>query len=170
MISWPAYVQPPSSTSRLPSSIMPNHARFAANQPYPIHVNHGQEVHAAQSLSDIKKVSSGSSTDLPRLKTQISARSMPGAFRTSSDSEDSDIEVISATEFNNPGWPSSRPTALRQTEHQLTNSALRRAAYGTKAMPSWMTDSLIAQDLTSPQSMNSQSPYSSDAGVSKAHG
>lgn len=148
--------QPSRSMTLPPASFMPQHASF------------GRDVQAKQTLSGIKKIPSGSSTNLLHLKKGLPSRSMPGAFHRSSDSEDSDIEIISATEFNNTGRQSSRPTAPRQTEHALTNSALRRATYGTKALPSWMNGSLLAQDLTSAaQSMNSQLPYSSDVADSR---
>ena len=165
--------QPASSSSGIASSSMPSLGRASSS----LSTTHNENLRGVQLSepkylsSSIKNGLSSSSTSLPHPRTGSSSRPMPGAFQKSSDSDDSDIEIISATEFHyNSRSPSARLPAARQNEQSATNSALRMAAYGTKAVPSWMSGKWPAQDPNSASSsMNSHSPnspFSNGTGVS----
>lgn len=89
-----------------------------------------------------------------------------------SDSDDSDIEIISASEFQSNGRsPSTRPTALRHVGQSSTNSALYPATYGTKAAPGWMSGTLPRPNSNpGAPSMGSRVhnlPYSTSTGILK---
>lgn len=105
-------------------------------------------------------VSSGSSASISRLKTESLSRPMHGAIQNSSDSDDSDIEIISASEFKcNGRSPSTRPPTRPNTEQSSVNSALRLATYEPKGAPEWMNGQWVSRGSTPASASSSSHTY-----------
>lgn len=79
---------------------------------------------------------------------------MPGSFHVSSDS-DSDIEIISASEFHENSPHRRAPSSVpRPVDQSPTNTALHMAAFGKKPLPGWMNGGIAANRANmAPQAM-----------------